>query len=217
MFGTYKYRSTLNRRYNKLLKMGLTNKYMNNNPINNLYIDSTDVMNYNCSKKYTYKSFKLHKQAVRLSIICDDNRIPLTHKVDKAQKNDSVLGFELAHKFKVPDKKIHYLVADKGYIMKDYNKIKLLKNNKLKIITPKKKYKKKKKYKTKNYKPKIKRIRHSIQIKAALKKRIIVEHCNSILHRSFKRLSKIYDRSIYTYNGFVMLATICMIINYEYK
>ena len=77
---------------------------MNNTPINNLYIDSTDVMNYNCSKKYTYKSFKLHKQAVRLSIICDDNKIPLIHKVDKAQKNDSILEFE------VPDKKMHYLV-----------------------------------------------------------------------------------------------------------
>ena len=99
--------------------------------------------------------------------------------------------------------------------MNDENKCSLLKLNKLKLIVPKKEYKKKKKYKTKNYKPKIKRIRHSKQIKVALKKRIIVEHTNSILHRSFKKLDKIYDRSINTYNGFVMLATICMIINRE--
>lgn len=170
-------------------------------------------MNYNCSKKYTYRSFKLHKQAIRLSIICDDNRIPLIHQIDKAQKYDSTLGFELASKLIVSDKKLHYLVGDKGYIMDDENKSSLLKCNKLKLIVPKKEYKKKKKYKTKNYKPKIKKIRHSKQIKAALKKRIIIEHTNSILHRSFKRLSKIYDRSIYTYNGFVMLATVCMIIN----
>jgi hypothetical protein len=45
-------------------------------------------MNYNCSKKYTSRSFKLYKQAIRLSIICDDNRIPLIHQIDKAKKND---------------------------------------------------------------------------------------------------------------------------------
>ena len=172
-------------------------------------------MNYNCPKKYTSRSFKLHKQAIRLSIICDDNRIPLIHQIDKAKKNDSTLGFELANKLTISDKKLHYLAGDKGYIMNDENKCSLLKLNKLKLIVPKKEYKKKKKYKTKNYKPTIKRIRHSKQIKEALNKRIIVEHTNSILHRSFKRLDKIYDISIYTYNGFVMLATVCMIINRE--
>jgi hypothetical protein len=172
-------------------------------------------MNYNCPKKYTSRSFKLHKQAIRLSIICDDNRIPLIHQIDKAKKNDSTLGFELANKLTISDKKLHYLAGDKGYTMNNENKSSLLKCNKLKLIVPKKEYKKKKKYKTKNYKPTIKRIRHSKQIKEALNKRIIVEHTNSILHRSFKRLDKIYDRSIYTYNGFVMLATVCMIINRE--
>ena len=57
-FGIYKYRSTLNRRYNELLKNNIIdniyttvlNEYTNNNSIYNLYIDSTDVMNYNCSK-----------------------------------------------------------------------------------------------------------------------------------------------------------------------
>lgn len=63
-------------------------------------------MNYNCPKKYTSRSFKLHKQAIRLSIICDDNRIPLIHQIDKAKKNNSTLGFELASKLTVIDKKI---------------------------------------------------------------------------------------------------------------
>jgi len=80
-----------------------------------------------------------------------------------------------------------------------------------KLLTPKKKYKRKKVYKTKNYKSKIKR--HSEQMKKELNNRIKIEHFNSIYHRSYKRLSKIYDRKISNYNGFVNIAfsvmTIC--------
>lgn len=223
--GSKSYASTLNRNYNNLIKLGIIddlysdiiNDYIDNNKIENLYMDSIDLLNGNCNKKFTARSHKLHKQAIRLSLICDDNKIPLIYQTDPARKNDAKLGFELASKFKLNDNKIHYLAADKGYLMKIDKKNKLLKDNNLRLITPKKNYKKKKEYKTPNYKHKITRVRHSKQMKDVLNNRIIVEHSNSILHRSFKRLNKIYDRKIESLNGFIKLAIICMIFNHNYK
>ena len=62
-----KYEKTLNRYFNKLVKTNifnnlrvlLTNQYINNNNITQLKIDSTDIMNGNCNKKYLGKSLKL--------------------------------------------------------------------------------------------------------------------------------------------------------------
>jgi|LakMenEpi03Aug12_release.lakeMendotaPanAssembly.Ray.scaffolds.fasta_scaffold3785148_1 hypothetical protein len=58
---------------------------------------------------------------MRLSIIADKNRIPLTYSILPAYNNDSHLGFKLAKTFKLNDNNEHYLVGDKGYYM---NKIK---------------------------------------------------------------------------------------------
>jgi hypothetical protein len=225
VFGSYKYKSTLNRRFNKLVKDGIIadtyseiiKKYITENEINELIIDSMDTMNGNCNKLYTDISHKLHKQAVRTTIIGTKNRIPLMYQTDPARKHDSNLGFSLASRLKINDGKIHYLVGDKGYQMNKENKVKLLKNNKLKLVVPKKKYKRKKKYKTKNYQPKIKKIRHSKQMKDALKLRIKIEHINSVIHRSFKRLNIIYDKSINVFNSFIELAIICIIIHDSIK
>ena len=112
---------TLNRRFNQLIK---------NNTIDEVYIDSTDIQNSNCTKNNTYKSFKLHKQAIRLSIIAYKNRIPLTYSIQPAYNNDSHLGFKLAKTLKLNDNKEHYLVGDKGYYMNNMKKDYLLKNNK---------------------------------------------------------------------------------------
>ncbi len=109
------------------------------------------MLNANCNKSHTYKSFKLNKQSVRVTIICDKNKIPLTYSTNAARNHDSTLGFELANTLTIEDKNIHYLVGDKGYYMNDCKKSTLLKMNKLKLITPKRNYKKKKQYKTKNY------------------------------------------------------------------
>ena len=171
------------------------------------------MLNANCNKSHTYKSFKLNKQSVRVTIICDKNKIPLTYSTNAARNHDSTLGFELANTLTIEDKNTHYLVGDKGYYMNDCKKSTLLKMNKLKLITPKRNYKKKKQYKTKNYNYKPKTIRHSKAMKNALKYRICVEHTNSVLHRSFKRFNKVYDKSMQTYNAFVELAIICMIIH----
>lgn len=205
------YEKTLNRRFNQLIKNNvicnayneIQNNYIKNNTIDEVYIDSTDIQNINCNKNDTYKSFKLHKQAMRLSIIVDKNRIPLTYSIHPAYNNDSYLGFELAKTLKLNDNKEHYLVGDKGYYMNKLKKDYLLKNNKLKLLVPKKKYKKN---------TKSTQVHHSAHMKQLLKNRIVIEHTNSIIHRSFKRIHQIYEKTKNSYDAFIKLALICMII-----
>jgi hypothetical protein len=208
------YNKTLNRRFNQLVKNNIfnntyneiQNNYIKNNTIDEVYIDSTDIQNNNCNKSDTYKSFKLNKQAMRLSIIADKYKTPLTYSINPAYNNDSHLGFELAKTLNLNDNKEHYLVGDKGYYMNDFKKDDLLKNNKLKLLVPKKKYK------TKNNSTKTTHIYHSIYMKQILKNRIIIEHTNSIIHRSFKRVHQINEKTKINYDAFVKLAIICMII-----
>ncbi len=112
------------------------------------------------------------------------------------------MGFELAKTLKLNDKKEHYFVGDKGYYMNEIKKNDLLKNNKLKLLIPKKKYKNKNR----------KQDTHSKHIIQLLKNRIIIEHTNSIMHRSFKRIHQIYEKTKNSYDAFVKLAIICIII-----
>jgi hypothetical protein len=102
------------------------------------------------------------------------------------------------------DNKEHYLVGNKGYYMNEFKKDHLLKNNKLKLLVPKKKYTKKN--------TKRKQIHHSTYMKQLLKNRIIIEHTNSIIHRSYKRIHQIYEKTKISYDAFIKLAIICMII-----
>jgi hypothetical protein len=225
IFGNYKYRSTLNRRFNELVKNGtvantykeIVDKYISENNISELIIDSMDTINGNCNKEHTDISHKLHKQAVRISIIGTKNRIPLAYQTNPARDHDSKLGLNLASKFSINDGKIHYLIGDKGYQMNKENRGKLLKDNSLRLLVPKRKYNRRREYKTKYYKCKVKRTRYSKQMEEALKLRIRVEHTNSILHRSFKRLNTVYDRSMNTFNSFIELAIICLIIHNTIK
>ncbi len=88
--------------------------------------------------------------------------------------------------------------------MNEFKKDHLLKNNKLKLLVPKKKYT--------NKNTKRKQIHHSTHMKQLLKNRIIIEHTNSIIHRSFKRIHQIYEKPKISYDAFIKLAIICMII-----
>ncbi len=174
---SYRYRSTLNRFFNYWIKVGiisnsyekLLNKYISSNDISELVIDSTDIMNGNCSKKETHKSIKLSKQAIRLTVLADKNKIPINYRIDSAKSNDSKLGCKLILESTFKTNNI-LIAGDKGYIINNDNK-KLLKRKNINLITPKKKYKKKI-YKTKGYKSKIKRIRHTNKMKGLLGKRI---------------------------------------------
>jgi hypothetical protein len=115
--------------------------------------------------------------------------------------NTFSMGFELAKTLKLNDNKEHYLVGDKGYYMNKLEKDYLLKNNKL--LVPKKKY---------NKNTKSTQVHHSIHMKQLLKNRIVIEHTNSIIHRSFKRIHQIYEKTKNSDDAFIKLALICMII-----
>ena len=91
------------------------------------------------------------------------------------------------------------MCGNKGYIM-NQNKKQMIEKKKTNPIVPKKEYKKKN-YKTKNYISKQKRM------KDVLKRRIIVKQCNSVLHKSYKQLSRVNETKM------IKIAISMMIIN----
>jgi hypothetical protein len=78
------------------------------------YIDSIDIQNKWMSKKKTYKSFKLKKQSLRLTILYDNHKIPVKYSVNPAHKTDNDLGCELLIDTQL-DNNIT-VCGDKGYI-----------------------------------------------------------------------------------------------------
>lgn len=98
-----KYEKTLNRYFNKLIKINifnnlrilLTNNYINKNNITQLKIDSTDIINGNCNKKFLGKSLKLKKQAIKATFIVDDNKVPLAYSFTNPTVFDSKAGYDL--------------------------------------------------------------------------------------------------------------------------
>ena len=49
-------------------------------------------------------------------------------------------------------------------------------------------------------------------MKDVLKRRIIVEHCNSVLHRSYKQLSRVNETKMINYETMIKIAISMMII-----
>lgn len=215
-----KYKSSIHRKFLNWIKAGIIKEsydkilssYIASNPINELYIDSTDIQNKNMTKNKTYKSFKLNKQAIRLTIVGDSNTIPIDYTIRKAHMPDNVLGYEQLINLKAKLKKKTFVYGDKGYQMTAEKRKTLLKTKKLELIVPKRQYKKRK---CKNPKQKSKRkpIRHSKKMKEGLERRIRIEHINSILHRSYKRLNRVSEKTIKSFEAFLLLAMSMMIIN----
>lgn len=188
------------------------NNYINNNIIENLIIDSTDIINGNCNRSELGKSLKLSKQAIKASFIVDSNKIPLAYSLCNPTIYDSKAGYKLvlSDDINKSDNKI-YLAGDKGYNMNKEDRANIKKSKNIILVTPKKIYKKKI-YKTKNYKRNVKIVRHTKEMKEILNKRIYVEHFNSTIHRSYKRLDKINDKSLKIFESFMNLA-LAVIIN----
>lgn len=217
--GTHKFEKTLNRIFNKFSKNNIfsnfkdeiTFKYIEQNKDYNLIIDSTDIINANCNKNELGKSWKLHKQGIKATFIIDNNKVPIAYSLDNPTKHDCKVGYDLIMNSKLSNNKNKrlYVSADKGYILNKKDSEMILKYKNIIFVTPKKKYKKSNK-KNKYYKRKI--VRHSKQMKEILKDRIYVEHFNSTLHRSYKRLDKIFDKSLNTFKTFIDIALSIIIL-----
>jgi hypothetical protein len=87
------------------------------------------------SRKKTYKSFKLKKQRLRLTILCDNHKIPVKYSVNPAHKTDNVLGCKLLIDTQL-NKNIT-VCGDKGYIL-NQNKKQMIEKKKIELIVPKK-------------------------------------------------------------------------------
>ena len=201
---------TVRKKYKKWIKMNIFNKiykdlkkeYLKNNSIKNLYIDSTDIANVNGCLNFGYNYKHKNKKAIKITTIIDDNQFPLFDRIDKASVHDAKIMDEIIDKKQIeltaPYHNPKYLVADKGYISE---KIKQkLKNKNIIYTTPHKKNK-----------SKLTMIR-----KQCLKNRFKIEQYFSFIKRAFKRIKNIVDRSITTYNSFLLIASSIMIIRSAY-
>jgi hypothetical protein len=196
--------SAIYKMYCKWLKMGIfkkvflffLKKYKYGRKFKKLFIDSTIIQNANNSKHVGF-SYKLpNKKSIKLSVICDNNKIILGTYLSKSNIHDSKLIMNTVNKINVNINNSK-LIGDCGYISKQ-KIIKRLKIQKLTLITPIKRNMKKK-YISKLH-------------KQLLKERIIVEHTFSNFKRSFKRLNILYDRSKECFYNWIMMANTIMII-----
>jgi len=183
-------------------------EYLKKNELCNLYVDSTDVINLNGNKEYTNYSFKHRsKRCIRITIISTDNKIPIYYDISKASKKDSNILENIIETNDIKFKKNTYICGDKGYQTnkKIRNKYK---KRKITLCVPKKSYKKEK--------PKNKRKRQierqSKGMKIVLKKRTLIENLFSRLHRTFKRINKMYDKRKDKYKSYLCVALTALII-----
>ena len=170
--------------------------YSKNRTFKQLFIDSTCIQNMNCSSeicKY-YCKIKSKKQ-IKLSIICDNNNVPVSHEIHNPQIHDSKMIKPLIKKLEVNLKKNSNLIGDKGYITKQRKYMRKGKSIKL-IVEPRKNQKK----------------TMSNKDKKIYKLRYKVEQTFSHLKRSYKRINVVTDRKIINYETFIIMAITCQFI-----
>ena len=166
------------------------------------FMDSTDILNVNGSKKYTNYGRKFKsKRAIKLHTRCDENKITHAAYVTPANVMDVTLIEQLVNnnfiQIEKTYRKPHYVVGDKGYISDKIYK-KLRKQN---IILT---------YPFRKNQPNT----NSKHKKELLKKRFNVEHSYNYLKRKWKRINKFCERRIANYMAFIKLANSIMIMNF---
>jgi len=121
----------------------------------------------------------------------DNKGVPIEIDIEKGNRNDAIIAPKIIEKMEKNKLKNRYVLADKGY---DSEKIRELlhKKNYIPIIP-------KRKTKQKINKP------LTSKYKKIYKKRIIVENTFSWL-KMFAKIDKIYEKTIKSYNGLLLLA-----------
>jgi hypothetical protein len=165
-----------------------------------LFIDSSMVTNHYGSDCIGYNHFDRHRKATKVSIICDDNKVPLSISFFKANVNDQKTINEtlnaLKCKIKPNNRHSNILVGDKGYIVNPKTKNELLKNNRIRLVTPFRKNQK-----AKNTK----------KDKEILSKRYKIEHIFLRLDK-FSRIHYRKERKVDQFQAFHFIALISMLI-----
>lgn len=165
--------------------------YKNNLPHSksiDLFIDACFISNKTGSELVGINPTYYKKNVTKLSIICDNNKIPLSVTAFKTTTNDCKTVNQSVKSLNL-NKPIN-LIADKGYVTKRSDKLDLLKKYKIKLIVPKKKNQK--------------NIRISKFMRSKLKVRNKVENCIQSIKR-FNRIMVRRDRKLCNFLGFVFI------------
>jgi transposase len=182
-----------------------------------LFIDSTMVRNhlgYQCIGRNYQDRFR---NATKISIICDNNKIPLCSLYYPGNIHDSITiedSLNSLNNILINDKRYHStLVADKGYIIDKEKRNNLLNNFKIKLLTP---YRNKsKKQKKKENKKEKKIIKDKKQIKMNDKYLLSIRYkIENVFNRldQYKRIKYREDRLLNTFIAFNELAMTSIII-----
>jgi hypothetical protein len=176
-------------------------------------IDSASLINKNSSLFAAYYQKIKSKKQIKLSIICDKNKVPLVHQFNKGSASDVKIAKELIKKldpnFLANKGQIN---GDKGYILKNqyfiFNEITGKWRQCKKYNNKNKNNKRKKIFKVVTPKRKNQKTVNTEEEEKGLKKRCEVENSFCRIKRSFKKLDSIYDRKSSILNTYLQLVSI---------
>ena len=190
----------IRKKYIKWINLGVFSKansiilhqYKRNNKYKNLFIDSTNIVNFSGCLNFGYNIKIKNKKSIKVSVLVDHNKIPHIIDVSKGSIHDAKIMENIIATKLNNNKHAFNLVGDKGYI-KNNNYVNYIKdNNNITLITPLRTNSKKENINEDN--------------KILLKDRSKVEHFFSLLKRGYKRISTINDKLLVNYNNFLNIA-----------
>src|ERR1700722_464303 len=94
-------------------------RYNKEKPVKDLFMDSTILINQNCTENLGYCRKYKNKKTIKLNVIVDENKIPISHEFIKSNISDSQLIESTIDSSIVNINGTYrnpvYLTADKGY------------------------------------------------------------------------------------------------------
>jgi hypothetical protein len=193
--------------YSDLLKL-----YFYKTPSKKLKIidtDTTVISNKNGSEKVGKNKLYKNKKVTKLSVITDNNKIPILANIysgniydskillDQLQNNQFIINNILI-------KKIKFIVADKGYDSKQLKEFIKNKYNSI-LITPQNRRNIKNPLLIRSLTPEYKKMYNN---------RVKIENFFGTLKRSFKRITERYDKKSYIFESFIFFAFCNLIIKH---
>jgi len=177
--------------YQVLIKLLKAQKYITDDDLKNLFIDSSMIKNIHGHKNHGVNHYDRGRKGNKVTVIVTKTGIPIAMTMTTSNKHDVSLVEQTLDQISI---KIlgSRLIADKGYVSKKL-KIKLRNHRKVYLICPKKKNQKNKQL------PDIQR--------KLLSERNIVENFFAWSH-NYKRIRVRYERHLDNYIQFYYLAMI---------
>jgi len=195
---------SVRKRINKWINLGIFNKaynillkiYNKKFKKNNLFIDSTVIVNFSGSLNFGYNIKIKNKKSIKISALVDDNKVPHLFEVTPSTPHDAKIMEKIIETNNFKNKEIN-LIGDKGYIKNEIYKNIIKSQNNISLITPKRI----------NAKD---QFLDDIETKL-LKKRTIIENFFALIKKSYYKISKISDKNETSYYNKLYTVS-CLII-----